>query len=124
MSQQYESHLGYQPVGTLDATRRATFISRTYQHLLGAILVFTLIEVLLFRTGVAYPMAQAMLGTSWLLILGGFMVAGWLFSGMADRAENRAMQYVALAGYVVAEAVIPEPEPPSLLEKLFALRNL
>ena len=25
---------------------------------------------------------------------------------------------------VVAEAVVPEPEPPSLLEKLFALRNL
>ncbi|MBB4639154.1 Bax inhibitor-1 family protein [Longimicrobium terrae] len=109
MSEQYESYVGYQPVGALDATRRATFISRTYQHLLGAILAFTLIEVLLFRSGVAYPMAQAMLGTSWLLVLGGFMVAGWLFSGMADRAESRAMQYVALAGYVVAEAIIFVP---------------
>jgi FtsH-binding integral membrane protein len=109
MPDQYESYAGYQPAGTLDATRRATFISRTYQHLLGAILAFTLIEVMLFRTGVADPMAQAMLGTSWLLILGGFMVAGWLFSGMADRAESRAMQYVALAGYVVAEAIIFVP---------------
>lgn len=98
-----------QPVIGIATERRAQFITRTYTHLLVAILGFVGIEVALFQSGVAYQMARAMLGTSWLLILGGFMVAGWLFTGMAARAQTRAMQYVALAGYVLAEAVIFVP---------------
>ena len=109
----YEQSYGYaapRPVVEIDAARRAQFVSRTYQHLLGAIVLFTAIEVLLFRSGLALPMAQAMLGsTSWLLVLGGFMVAGWLFSGIAARAQGKAAQYGALAGYVVAEAIIFVP---------------
>jgi hypothetical protein len=98
-----------QPVIGIDAGRRAQFITRTYQHLLGAIVLFTAIEVLLFRSGVAYAMARAMLGTSWLLVLGAFMIAGWLFSAIAARAQGKAAQYGALAGYVAAEAVIFVP---------------
>jgi FtsH-binding integral membrane protein len=109
MSEQYGSYAGPQPAGMLDAARRGVFISRTYQHLLGAILAFTLIEMVLFRTGVAYPMAAAMLSGSWLLVLGGFLLAGWLFTGMANRSESKATQYLALAGYVAAEAVIFVP---------------
>ena len=109
----YEQTQGYaqyqQPVGAIDVSRRATFITRTYTHLLAAIVGFTAIEVVLFQTGLALPMAQAMLGVSWLLVLGGFMVAGWLFSGMAARAQTRSAQYFALAGYVVAEAIIFVP---------------
>lgn len=108
----YEQSYGYaapRPVIEVDAARRAQFVSRTYQHLLGAIVLFTAIEVLLFRSGIAFPMAQAMLGTSWLLVLGGFMVAGWLFSGIAARAQGKGAQYGALAGYVVAEAIIFVP---------------
>lgn len=97
------------PVIELDSARRAQFVTRTYQHLLGAIVAFTAIEVFLFRSGLAYPMAQAMLGVSWLLVLGGFMVAGWLFSGIAAKAGSRAAQYGALAGYVVAEAILFVP---------------
>ena len=33
-------------------------------------------------------------------------MAGWLFSSMAHRAESLGAQYAALAGYVVAEAII------------------
>jgi FtsH-binding integral membrane protein len=93
----------------LDSTRRAQFITRTYQHLLGAILAFTGIEIFLFQSGIAYPIAQAMLSVSWLLVLGGFMVAGWLFSGMAQKATSPAGQYVALGGYVLAQAIIFVP---------------
>jgi len=108
----YEQTQGYapaQPVAGIDVARRAQFITRTYAHLLAAIIGFTAVEVLLFQSGVAVPMAQAMLGTSWLLVLGGFMVAGWLFSSMAARAQTRSAQYLALAGYVLAEAVIFVP---------------
>jgi FtsH-binding integral membrane protein len=109
----YEQTQGYaqvqQPVAAIDVSRRAQFITRTYTHLLAAIIGFTAIEVVLFQTGLARPMAEAMIGVSWLLVLGGFMVAGWLFSGMAARAQTKGAQYFALAGYVVAEAIIFVP---------------
>jgi FtsH-binding integral membrane protein len=102
----------YQPsvaVGDLDAQARGTFVSRTYGHLFGAVMAFMLIEIFLFKAGLAEPMARAMLGTSWLLVLGGFVVVSWLASFAAHRAESKPAQYAALAGYVVAEAIIFVP---------------
>ena len=93
-------------VATLDASSRTTFLNRVYVHLFGAVVGFTLIEVLLFKTGVALPMARAMLGTSWLLVLGAFMVVGWIASHVAHRTTSLPAQYAALAAYVLAEAVI------------------
>ena len=46
-------------VGELDVSSRARFISRTYGHLVGAILLFTLIEVFLFKTGQAETIAAS-----------------------------------------------------------------
>ena len=97
------------PVVEMDAQSRGRFISRTYNHLFSAIVAFTLIEVALFKSGMAEPMAKAMLGTSWLLVLGGFVVVSWLARSIAHRAETKALQYAALAGYVVAEVIIFVP---------------
>ncbi|HEU4868247.1 MAG TPA: Bax inhibitor-1 family protein [Actinomycetota bacterium] len=97
------------PVGSLDASSRARFISRTYGHLFAAIAAFTAIEVLLFTTGVAEPMAEAMLSRNWLLVLGGFMIVGYFASWAAARAQSPAAQYAALGAYVLAEAVIFVP---------------
>ena len=96
-------------VGQLDASSRATFISRTYAHLVGAILAFTLIEVFLFRTGLAETIAHGLLGVSWLLVLGGFVVISWLASRVAHTAVSKTAQYAALSGFVVAEALIFVP---------------
>lgn len=96
-------------VGALAGTARAAFVRRTYLHLFAAILAFTGLEAALFLSGLAYPIARAMLSVNWLLVLGGFVVAGWLFGGMAHRAETPAAQYGALAGYVVVEALIFVP---------------
>jgi FtsH-binding integral membrane protein len=97
------------PVGSLDASSRARFISRTYGHLFAAIAAFTGIEVFLFSTGVAEPMAEAMLSRSWLLVLGGFMIVGYFASWAAARAKSPAAQYAALGAYVLAEAIIFVP---------------
>lgn len=97
------------PVGSLDASSRARFISRTYGHLFAAIAAFTGIEVFLFSTGVAEPMAEAMLSRNWLLVLGGFMIVGYFASWAAARAQSPAAQYAALGAYVLAEAVIFVP---------------
>src|SRR5256885_8966961 len=78
-------------------------------HLFGAIMAFTLIEIFLFKSGLAEPMARAMLGVSWLLVLGGFVVVSWLASRTAHTATSKAAQYGALAGFVVAEAIIFVP---------------
>ncbi len=90
------------------ADTRAKFISRTYTHLLGAILLFTGIEIALFESGIAYQIANAML-QSWYLVLGGFMLTGWLASRTAHRSASLGSQYAALALFVAVEAVVFVP---------------
>lgn len=101
----------YEPVavGELDAQSRGTFVSRTYAHLFGAVSAFILIEVFLFKTGMAETIARALLGVSWLLVLGGFVVVSWLASRVAHVAASKPAQYAALAAFVLAESIIFVP---------------
>ena len=88
---------------------RAQFISRTYTHLLVSVLLFIAIEAWLFATGLGETMAQAMLGTSWLLVLGGFMLVSWMATRVAHSVESPVLQYLALFGFVLAESIIFVP---------------
>jgi FtsH-binding integral membrane protein len=97
------------PVIELDVSVRATFIWRTYLHVVLSILGFAGIETILFQTGLAGPIAQSLLGMNWLLVLGGFMVVGWLASRTAHRTESLPMQYLALGGFVLAQSIIFVP---------------
>lgn len=94
-------------LGAVD--RRAVFITRTYNHLLGAIVAFALIEIALFRFELAPVIAGAMLSTSWLLVLGGFMLVSWFASRVAHTAASATAQYAALGAYVFAQALIFVP---------------
>ena len=96
------------PIEALGVDRRARFIVRTYNHLFLAIAGFVGFEIVLFQTGIAERIAAPMLN-SWLLVLGGFMVVGWLASSVAARATSLATQYAALAAFVAAEALIFAP---------------
>jgi len=89
--------------------RRARFIVRTYNHLFGAIVAFAAIEFALFSSGAASVIVRGMLGTSWLLVLGAFMVVSWISSHFAQTASSRAAQYAGLSAYVVAESLIFVP---------------
>lgn len=97
------------PVQSLGPDARRQFIARTYGHLLAAILGFTAIEIFLFTFGFAEPIARALMGRSWLLVLGGFVVVGMLSSRAAHRAKSPAAQYAALIAMVIAEAIIFVP---------------
>ncbi|MCL4788917.1 MAG: Bax inhibitor-1 family protein [Verrucomicrobia bacterium] len=97
------------PVIQLDEQSRGAFVSRTYTHLFCAISAFTLIEVFLFKTGMAETIARALLGVNWLFVLGGFVLVSWLASRAAHTATSKGVQYAALAGFVVAEAIIFVP---------------
>lgn len=91
------------------APSRADFLLKTYLTLFAAIVAFVLLEVAMFKSGVADQILSAIVGTSWLLVLGAFMVVGWLASQMAHAAKSKLAQAGGLAFYVVAEAIIFVP---------------
>jgi FtsH-binding integral membrane protein len=104
-----DSRLADSPSVRIGEDTRAAFIGRTYLHLFGAIVGFVLIEVWLFSSGLAEPIARSMMSVSWLLVLGGFMVVSWIASRAAATARSSGAQYAALAAFVVAEALIFVP---------------
>ena len=106
MSSPYEMPRAYVPVGESSVDARARFITRTYNHLMGSIVLFTLLEVWFFSTGMAETIAAAMMSTSWLLILGGFIVVSWLATRAAHTSESKPAQYAALVAIVVAYSVL------------------
>ena len=97
------------PVINLDVDSRSRFISRTYGHLLGAMVLFTLIEMYFFTSGLAPRIASGLMSVSWLLVLGGFVVVSWLATRAAHLAQSKGVQYLALAGFVVAQSIIFVP---------------
>jgi len=87
---------------------RATFITRTYLHLLGAVVALVGLEVVLFKTGFAESFTSIVLRGqyTWLAVLGGFMLLGTVASAMARRASSLAVQYAGLGLFVVGQAII------------------
>ena len=88
---------------------RSLFLVRTYAHLLGAIIAFVLLELFYFSTGLAESIAEPLLSVNWLLVLGGFIVVGWIARGFATKATSQAAQYGGLGLYVLAESILFVP---------------
>jgi hypothetical protein len=63
MDSSYSSQT-YTPVSARAQEIRAAFITRTYMHLFGAILGFAAIEIFLFSSGLAEPIARTLLSGS------------------------------------------------------------
>ena len=95
-----------QPVARASAETRSAFIWRTYNHVALAILAFVGIESWLFSSGLAERIAMTMLGYNWLLILGAFIIVGWLATHVAHTVRSPALQYAALAASVIAWSII------------------
>jgi FtsH-binding integral membrane protein len=91
---------------------RASFIRRTYMHLLGAVLAFVGLEVALFTTGTAEKFFDLMRGNGnagMLVVLFGFIGVSWLANYWARSSASVPLQYAGLGLYVVAEALIFAP---------------
>ena len=97
------------PVGLQAPEVRTAFMSRVYTRLVGAVALFVALEWFLFTSGLAVAITQLVVGTSWLLILGGFMVVSWLANSLAVRAGGEAAQWAGLVLLVAANAVIFAP---------------
>jgi FtsH-binding integral membrane protein len=92
-------------------SERAEFIRRTYTHLAGAVGAFIVVEFLLFQLGIARLLANFVAGSrlGYLALLGGFMILGYLASGMTAKADDVNTQYTGLGLYVLGEALIFAP---------------
>ena len=77
--------------------------------LVGGILAFILVELGLFESGLAVQIARFMLSFNWFLILGAFMLVGWLATRTAQTSASLGMQYFSYGAYIVAEALIFVP---------------
>jgi FtsH-binding integral membrane protein len=95
-----------------DDASRASFIRKTYLHLLGAVAAFCAIEAVLLNTALG-PMMLDFIGSNqrfgWLLVLGAFMGVSWLANSWAMSSTSLSKQYAGLSLYVVAQAVIMLP---------------
>ena len=94
-----------------DENTRASFIRKTYVHLLGAVLAFTAIEAVLLNSSFAEPLAGLMLGTQygWLIVMAAFMGVSYLANSWAMSSTSPQTQYMGLGLYVVAQSVITLP---------------
>jgi FtsH-binding integral membrane protein len=97
------------PVGLQGEAVRSAFMSRVYTRLVAGIVAFILIEAYLFATGLAVAITQFVLGTSWLLILGGFMIVSWLANSVALKATTPGSQWGGYLLLVAANSVIFAP---------------
>ncbi len=97
------------PVIELDDKSRGRFIARTYNHLFAAICAFVLIEIGLVKSGLAEPIASAMLGHSWMIVLVGFMALSWFARSVVHKTTSKASQYAALTVYVVGWSIMFVP---------------
>jgi FtsH-binding integral membrane protein len=86
-------------------SERMAFIRRTYIHLFGAIFLFTVIEALIFASGAAAPIAQALMG-SWIIVIIAFIGVSFLANWWATRDTSPALQYAGLGIFIVVEAII------------------
>lgn len=94
------------PVAQAPAEARSAYMTRVYVRLLFGIGGFVLGSWFLFATGLAYTIAEFVLSTSWLLILGGFMIVSWMSTSMLYRARSAGAQYAAYAAVVAANVLL------------------
>ena len=94
-----------------DVDERASFITKTYLHLAGAIGAFVLIVGAILSSPLGERLAQTVLGAryGYLILFGGFMLVSWIADGWARSATSLGKQYAGLSLYVVAEAIFMAP---------------
>jgi FtsH-binding integral membrane protein len=97
------------PVSRQSAEIRTAFMGRVYARLVAGVALFVLLEAFLFASGIAEAITLFVFSTSWLLILGGFMIVSWLANSVALRASSPSSQWGGYALLVVANALIFAP---------------
>ena len=109
-------------VATVGVSDRISFLRKTYAHLGTALVAFALLA-----GGMIYLWPETSLGFSkwaltgtlnWLMVLGAFMLVGYLAERLARSESSRALQYVGLGVAVIAQALLLQPVLWILITKL------
>ena len=94
-------------VASAEPSARAAFVRRVYLHLALAVLAFAAVEWLLLRWDAAEDLAGTMTdGVNWLLVLLAFALVSNVADRWARSNTSPGQQYLGLALFVVAEAVL------------------
>lgn len=100
-------------VATVGVNERVAFLRRTYGHLAVAILAFVAITYGFMQTEASLKFTAWALNPAqrwnWLMVLGAFMLVGFITDRLARSETSVGMQYVGLALGVTAEAIIVTP---------------
>ena len=100
----------YDVVANYTDVERGKFIRKTYAHVALALFGFIALELIIFNIpGLADQLVSSMFGVSWLLVIGAFFGVTWVAEKLANSSTSLGNQYLGLAIYVIAEAVIFVP---------------
>ncbi|MBL0212622.1 MAG: US12 family protein [Myxococcales bacterium] len=100
-------------VATLGVSDRVQFLRKTYLHLGVALVAFAAVTAGMMRfmteTSLKFS-AWALQGRwNWLMVLGMFMVVGYVAEKLARSNSSKGLQYLGLGIAVVAEGVLLQP---------------
>ena len=98
-------------VATLGVSDRVAFLRRVYGHLGVALVAWIGLTVGLFGTSFSMKFSEWALAGSynWLMVIGAFMVIGFITDRLAQSEASRGVQYLGLGLGVAAEAIILQP---------------
>jgi FtsH-binding integral membrane protein len=100
-------------VATMGVSDRVAFLRKTYAHLGVALIAFAVITagMMRFMTVTSLKFSDwALRGRwNWMMVLGLFMVVGWVAERLARSNTSRGLQYLGLGVAVTAEAILLQP---------------
>jgi FtsH-binding integral membrane protein len=99
-------------VATMGVSDRVAFLRKTYAHLGVALIAFAALTggILKFAPQTSYDFSSwATSGYTWLLVIGLFMLVGYIAERLARSETSRALQYVGLGIGVAAYAILLQP---------------
>ena len=105
MTEHTHMHSNVETATVSAETDEVTFLRQTYFHLLGAVAAFVGLEFVFFQTGIAQALAPVM-SSNWLIVIGGFMVLGFVTSYFTRQESSVSMQYVEMAITIALQALI------------------
>ncbi|MDX2087203.1 MAG: Bax inhibitor-1 family protein [Kofleriaceae bacterium] len=100
-------------VATLGVSDRVTFLRKTYAHLGAALIAWPLLTAAILKLlpKVSWGFSKfALQGRfNWLIVIGLFMVVGWIANKLAESEASRGVQYLGLGLEVVAWSFLLQP---------------
>jgi FtsH-binding integral membrane protein len=87
---------------------RIAFIRKTYLHLTGAVILFTLISALFYMANVGATMLSFLSGSTfgWIILMLVFVGGASVAQGMAAKGGSSGTAYLGLGLFAVLEAVV------------------